>query len=182
MHFRCFLWCWRKFYSSIFSYTILKKFAGNCNKVYANDISQSKITIAQNNVKVYNAESKITFLNKNVLLLDKTKDLNENLDIIFISPPWGGVTYSKEKAYNLEHIKPKFEEILRKALSLADNVVMFLPRNIDITQLANFILKQESLFYASNHECIVTIEALIYGGKDTRAILLFVGPLFKVIL
>ena len=127
-------------------------------------------------------DDKITFINKDFLVLDKVKDFSDPLDVVFVSPPWGGVTYSKDRVYNLEaNIKPNIREIIRKALSLADNLVLFLPRNVDITQLANILQEYDSLYSAgSSHECIATIEALIYGGTNIRAVVVFIGPMFRV--
>ncbi len=149
--------------------------------MYANDVSHAKIEIATHNAKVYQMGHKISFLNKDFLVLDKTKDFKDPIEVVFISPPWGGTSYSKDRIYNLENIKPRFKEIVRKALSLADNVVLFLPRNVDITQLSDLLLGYDSLYPVNTKECIVTIEALVYGGKSIRAILVFIGPMFKVL-
>ena len=141
-----------------------------------------KIKIATHNAQIYKAEENITFINKDYLLLDKAQDFLAPVDVVFVSPPWGGLTYSKDQVYNLELIKPNFREIVRKSLSLADNVVLFLPRNVNIQQLSDILLSFESIYAAPHQECIVTLEAIIYGGRNLSAVVAFIGPLFQVLM
>jgi len=148
--------------------------------VYANDISSSKLGIALNNAKIYHAEQRISFINKDFLVLDKSKDFDNLIDIVFISLPWGGINYSKELIYNLDQIVPNFRETLRKALLLANNVVLFLPRNTDLRQLETIISSYDSL-YSNSKECFVTIEALIKSNTNISALVVYIGPLFKVL-
>ena len=98
--------------------------------------------------------------------------------MVFVSPPWGGVGYCKDEVYDLASIKPSFEEIVKKCLELADNLVLFLPRNADLSQVANVLLKHDKLFANNGKECIVTIESLIYGGYNIKALLVLIGPMF----
>lgn len=120
-------------------------------------------------------------MNKDFLALDKVKDFGELVDLVFISPPWGGTSYSKDLVYDLDHIKPNFREILRKALLLANNVVLFLPRNTNLKQLEELLLSYDSL-YSDSNECFVIIEALIKGSANISALGVFIGPQFKVLL
>jgi len=135
--------------------------------------------MALNNAQIYSVHEKIQYLNKDFLKLDKEKDFLTPPEVVFVSPPWGGVNYSKDEIYDLGKIKPKFENIIEKCLSLANNLVLFLPRNADMGQLANIFLQYEKLFsYNRNKECIITLEALIYGGHNIKALLLLIGPMF----
>eukprot|EP00826_Nyctotherus_ovalis_P042780 TRINITY_DN4453_c0_g1_i2.p1 TRINITY_DN4453_c0_g1~~TRINITY_DN4453_c0_g1_i2.p1 ORF type:complete len:372 (-),score=113.57 TRINITY_DN4453_c0_g1_i2:461-1576(-) len=157
------------------------QFARYAKKVYANDVAASRLDIALHNARIYRVEEKISFVNKDFLVLDKVKDFDELVDLVFISPPWGGISYSKDLVYDLNQIKPNFREILRKALLLANNVVLFLPRNTDLRQLEELLLSYDSL-YSDSNECFVTVEALIKGNANISALVVFIGPLFKVLL
>jgi trimethylguanosine synthase len=132
-----------------------------------------------NNARIYYAEQRISFINKDFLLLDKSKDFEDLIDVVFISPPWGGITYSKELIYNLDQIVPNFRDTLRKALLLANNVVLFLPRNTDLKQLETIISSYDSV-YSSSNECFVSIEVLIKSNTNISALVVYIGPLFKV--
>ncbi len=150
-------------------------------RVYANDIDANKIAIARHNSEIYKVDPSISFINKDFLLLDKAKDFLDPVDVVFISPPWGGTSYSKDQIYSLDMIKPNFREVVRKAISLADNVVLFLPRNTNVQQLTNILTSYESIFASNEHkETVVTVEALIYGGRNLRAIIVYIGPMFQV--
>lgn len=157
----------------------LIQFARNINQVYANDIDGNKIEMAKNNTEIYNVDHKISYINKDFLLLEKTKDFQHPIDIVFVSPPWGGLKYSQELSYDLQSMKPSFVEIVRKALTLADNLVIFLPRNIDIQQLGEMIASFKSIYSTKTKECMITVEALVYGERCVRAIIVYIGPLFQ---
>ena len=101
---------------------------------------------------------------------------------MFINPPWGSVSYADEPVYNLDQIKPNLKESIRKAFVLADNVVLFLPRNTDIKQLQMMLLEFEQLYSNESKECIVTVEVLIKGKTKITAIVVFIGLLFKVFM
>ena len=136
--------------------------------------------MAKHNAAIYGATPRIHFVTKDFLLLDKAHDFSENVEVVFVSPPWGGVLYAQRQVYDLNVIKPAFSEVLRKALSLSDNVVLFLPRNVSIVQLADMLLEHESLFCHNHHESIVTLEAIIYGGYNIKVVVAYIGPLFQV--
>lgn len=150
--------------------------------VYGNDISAKKTAMAFNNASIYHVEDNIIFTNKDFLSLDKYTDFKTAIDVVFISPPWGGVSYAEDPVYNLDQIKPNLKECIRKAFVLADNVVLFLPRNTDIKQLQMILLEFEQLYLNESKECIVTVEALIKGKTKITAIVVFIGPLFKVFM
>ncbi len=100
--------------------------------------------------------------------------------MVFLSPPWGGVNYSKTQTFDLTCMTPSFNQILTKACELADNIILFLPRNVDIIQLQNLLMSYGSLFDEKN-ECIISCISLIYNSKNIKAILLLIGPKFKVV-
>ena len=66
------------------------QFSKYCSKVYAIDISKSKLDLCKNNCEVYNCKNNIEFIHSDFLeMKNKIK-----ADYIFLSPPWGGTEYN----------------------------------------------------------------------------------------
>lgn len=53
-----------------------------------------------------------------------------------MSPPWGGTGYNLLDRYTLDYIYPNFYAIMKSAMSVSKNIVIFLPRNTDIEELS----------------------------------------------
>lgn len=62
--------------------------------------------------------------------------IEEHLDIVYSSPPWGGPSYSDNGSFNLDDLQPfGLEKFLRSILPICNNIAVFLPRNSDLAQL-----------------------------------------------
>jgi trimethylguanosine synthase len=61
---------------------------------------------------------------------------------VFLSPPWGGPDYLKASTYDMKTmLRPRDGDALFKAaMNIASTIIMFLPRNVDINQLAELAL------------------------------------------
>lgn len=59
-------------------------------------------------------------------------------DAVFLSPPWGGPSYLNVENYDLQSMLQPFDgvNIFQIAHAIAPNLVLFLPRNVDIDQVA----------------------------------------------
>lgn len=57
------------------------------------------------------------------------------IDVLYLSPPWGGTGYNLLKEYTLDHVFPDFDQLLKKALEFSSNLILFLPRNTSIDDL-----------------------------------------------
>ena len=110
------------------------QFSKYCSKVYAIDISYQKLSICKNNCKVYHCKDNIEFIHSDFLKMkNKIK-----ADYIFLSPPWGGTEYKDSYVYSIKKFMyPDITEIIRVSLSVADNILFFLPRNLDLDELFN---------------------------------------------
>lgn len=108
------------------------QFSKYCSKVYAIDISYSKLSICKNNCKVYHCKNNIEFIHSDFLQMkNKIK-----ADYIFLSPPWGGTEYKDSSIYSIKkYMYPDITEIVRVSLTLADNILFFVPRNLDLDEL-----------------------------------------------
>ena len=59
-------------------------------------------------------------------------------DVVFLSPPWGGVDYTAASTFDVRTMMGGLDgaEILRCALLAAPNACYFLPKNVDLKQVA----------------------------------------------
>ncbi|XP_054799408.1 uncharacterized protein LOC129303879 [Prosopis cineraria] len=112
--------------------------AQRCGQVIAIDIDPRKIDYARHNAAIYGVGDQIDFIIGDFFLLaPKLK-----ADTVFLSPPWGGPDYAKVMTYDMKTmLKPHDGYVLfRVAKEIASRVVMFLPRNVDLNQLAELSL------------------------------------------
>ncbi|KAL1517508.1 hypothetical protein ABEB36_001264 [Hypothenemus hampei] len=108
------------------------QFAQTCDKVIAIDIDPEKIELARNNASVYGVAEKIEFINGDFFKLAASL----KADVIFLSPPWGGPNYIKQKTFDLETLQPcGFSDLYAIAKQVSKNVAAFLPKNSDISTL-----------------------------------------------
>ncbi|OEL24381.1 hypothetical protein BAE44_0014603, partial [Dichanthelium oligosanthes] len=56
--------------------------------------------------------------------------------LVFLSPPWGGPSYIQAPIYTLDMLQPKGGyATFQAAQKIAPNVIMFLPRTVDVNQV-----------------------------------------------
>ncbi|XVF36287.1 hypothetical protein REPUB_Repub19eG0045100 [Reevesia pubescens] len=109
--------------------------------VIAIDIDPKKIDYAYHNAIVYGVNDQIDFVMGDFFTLaPKLKAVS-----VFLSPPWGGPDYSKVEIYDLRTmLRPRDGYFLfNVAKKIACRVVMFLPRNVDLNQLAEVSLSAQ---------------------------------------
>ncbi|TQE06009.1 hypothetical protein C1H46_008319 [Malus baccata] len=114
------------------------QFAQISKHVIAIDIDPTKIDYARHNAAIYGVDDRIDFITGDFFrLAPKLK-----ADTVFLSPPWGGPGYAKVKTYDMKTmLKPHDGYFLFNiAKEVASRIVMFLPRNVDINQLAEIAL------------------------------------------
>ncbi|TIC02298.1 S-adenosyl-L-methionine-dependent methyltransferase [Wallemia mellicola] len=110
-------------------------FAFTCEKVIAIDIDPIKIELAKHNAKIYCVDDRIEFINMNYIDWYNSYKRDYDIDIIFYSPPWGGIDYLD--TFKLNNLKPVTgTELVKLAKSITPNVCMFLPRNTTIEEIS----------------------------------------------
>ncbi|OWM80719.1 hypothetical protein CDL15_Pgr006749 [Punica granatum] len=114
------------------------QFAKCAKHVIAVDIDPKKIEYANHNAVIYEVDDRIDFVRGDFFLLAPRL----KADTVFLSPPWGGPNYKKVERYDIKTmLKPHDGFLLFKtAKGIASKVVMFLPKNVDINQLAELSL------------------------------------------
>ncbi|XP_023762974.1 uncharacterized protein LOC111911430 isoform X2 [Lactuca sativa] len=113
------------------------RFASNIHTI-AIDIDPKKIEYAQHNASIYGVKHLIEFITGDSFILAQ----NLKADTVFLSPPWGGPHYAKARNFDIiTMLKPHNGQFLfNVAKQIAPRIVMFLPRNVDINQLAELSL------------------------------------------
>nr|GMD96331.1 trimethylguanosine synthase isoform X1 [Ipomoea batatas] len=114
------------------------QFAQRCRHVIAIDIDPKKIDYAQHNAAIYGVSDQIDFIRGDSFTLAPML----KVDVVFMSPPWGGPDYAKVKTFDIKTmLKPHDGHFLFNiATRIAPKVVMFLPKTVDINQLAELAL------------------------------------------
>ncbi|CAG9560977.1 unnamed protein product [Danaus chrysippus] len=117
------------------------QFAKTSKKVIAIDIDPVKIEMAKHNAAVYGVSDRIQFIVGDFFELAHTL----TADMVFLSPPWGGPSYSQNTEYCIETmLEPKpASQLMRVARHINTNVTLYLPRNTRTEQILS--LAQEAV-------------------------------------
>lgn len=107
--------------------------------VLAVDIDFVKLQCAQFNSTLYGTSHKTSFIMQDFFQLHKMLDVVERgIDLVFMSPPWGGVDYFHRRETDLSELPlDTFRLFLYCVQKLrCRNLVFFLPRNSNLEQVA----------------------------------------------
>lgn len=108
------------------------QFAARGCYVVAVEIDPRKVELAAHNARVYGVEDRIEFVVGDFFRLAPSL----KADLVFLSPPWGGPSYIQAPVYTLDMLKPKDGyATFHAAQKIAPNVIMFLPRTVDMSQV-----------------------------------------------
>ena len=154
-------------------------FSKKFKRVFANDLYEEKIGMTKNNAKVYNCPDNIIYFINDFLTLNLE---GENIDYVFLSPPWGGPEYKNEEIYSLKKwIIPDIEKIIEKSLKISKNIMLYLPRNTDLEELANIIYKYDKNDIESLSNTILLDVKYLNSASKVKAILVSYGPKFNTV-
>lgn len=144
------------------------QFAMTCDKVIAIDKDPNKIKLARSNAKIYGVAEKIEFVCADFLawMAGLTTAQTASIDVIFLSPPWGGINYlnspeadeedeengaAKQKGnrkkkeagkrrqhyYKLKELAPiDGHELFKRARQITERIIYYLPRHTDLHDLS----------------------------------------------
>lgn len=108
------------------------QFAALGYHVIAVEIDPRKVEMAKNNAKVYGVDNHIDFIVGDFLQLAPYLKGN----VAFLSPPWGGPSYKMTDNFTLDLLKPvDGYTLFQVAQTITPNIIMFLPRNVDVFQV-----------------------------------------------
>ncbi|TEB39893.1 S-adenosyl-L-methionine-dependent methyltransferase [Coprinellus micaceus] len=127
-------------------------FAQTCNRVIALDISSTRLALARHNAEIYGVADRIEFVQADYLSFIENQVLQSNtrkIDVIFLSPPWGGPSYldgpaqvqtpaeGEHPPYHLSSIQPIHgADLFKRSRVVTPNIAYFLPRNTVLSEIA----------------------------------------------
>ncbi|KAF8075334.1 RNA cap guanine-N2 methyltransferase-domain-containing protein [Lyophyllum atratum] len=145
-------------------------FAKTCQRVIALDTSPTRLALARHNAQVYGVADRIEFILSDYLSFARTylalphTQTKRNIDVVFLSPPWGGPSYlsgtptesepiseaiasggkettvEEHPSYSLSSIQPIHgAELFRLTRQITPNVAYFLPRNTRLDEISNLL-------------------------------------------
>ncbi|KAK6336633.1 hypothetical protein TWF718_009429 [Orbilia javanica] len=109
-----------------------------CERVIALDHDEATIECAKHNARIYGVEDKIEFVKADFFEFTKNWKGDVELGAVFLSPPWGGPSYKHDEVFNLEHMTYGGAEIYAAARRISPDLVLYLPRNGDLNQIAKY--------------------------------------------
>ncbi|XP_076921565.1 uncharacterized protein LOC143583020 [Bidens hawaiensis] len=143
------------------------RFAPKSTHIIAIDIDPKKIEYAKHNAAIYGVTDLIEFITgDSFILAQKLK-----ADVVFLSPPWGGPEYAKARNFDINTmLKPHDGRFLfNVAKEVAPRIVMFLPRNVIMDQLAELSL-------SANPPWTLEVEKNFVNGKLKAITAYFTHP------
>ncbi|KAJ7777445.1 Tgs1 protein [Mycena metata] len=140
-------------------------FAKTCERVIALDISPTRLALARHNAQIYGVADRIEFILTdyisfaNSYLSINSRTSQRKIDVVFLSPPWGGPGYLSgdtrpssptkpnppipagsepaHPSYTLASIQPIHgAELFQLTRKITSNVAYFLPRNTRIDEIS----------------------------------------------
>ncbi|KAF4569407.1 hypothetical protein EYR36_009197 [Pleurotus pulmonarius] len=166
-------------------------FAKTCQRVIAMDINPTRLALARHNAQIYGVADRIEFILMDYISFAKTypalwsRDVSTNearrIDVIFLSPPWGGPSYQQssprkgqaaEDEYSLSSIQPiDGAELYKITQRVTQNIAYYLPRNTNLQEVS-------ALVPAEGQAEFVEVEEEWMGSK-LKALTCYFGGLVK---
>jgi trimethylguanosine synthase len=133
-------------------------FAQTCEHVIAIDNDETRLRLARHNAAIYGVADRIEFVLGDFIQFAKTlfgrgeTRQGRAVDVIFLSPPWGGPSYLHGTGQNLpsdasEH--PEFQlsditpvhglELFKLAERITPNIAYYLPRNTNLQDVSDLV-------------------------------------------
>lgn len=139
------------------------------------DLCAERVENAQKIAQVYGVENQCDFICGDYLRV--AASLHIKPDVIFLSPPWGGLNYKKKEAFLFKNLPVDGNEMFRVSNELTKNIALYLPRNQCRDDL-EFLKEDYSLDFNNSFNFGTTLS--VYFGElcdyDAEEILLPVTP------
>ncbi|CAK9780866.1 hypothetical protein CC85DRAFT_285912 [Cutaneotrichosporon oleaginosum] len=122
-------------------------FARTCERVIAMDNDITRLKLARHNALHYGVADRIEFVLADYVewareYVRRGAHQREEIDVVFLSPPWGGPEYLSFGAegsptYPLSAVLPvPGDELFALTAPVTPNIAYYLPRNVDIAEVA----------------------------------------------
>ncbi|KZT59186.1 S-adenosyl-L-methionine-dependent methyltransferase, partial [Calocera cornea HHB12733] len=134
-------------------------FARTCERVIAIDNSSVRLALARHNAAIYGVADRIEFILGDYISFARSyaqlvsgSRQQRKIDVVFLSPPWGGPEYNKpaetetntgeRAAYRLDAVGPVHgKELFDLSRQITPNVAYYLPRHVDLTEVGALLDK-----------------------------------------
>ncbi|WWC92747.1 uncharacterized protein L201_007706 [Kwoniella dendrophila CBS 6074] len=121
------------------------EFAKTCERVIAIDNDLTRLKLARHNALHHGVADRIEFIHGDFInftqsFIKSNKGREEIVDVVFLSPPWGGIDYlnTESSTFPLSSILPiSGKELFELTLELTPNISYYLPKNTDLKELSN---------------------------------------------
>ncbi|KAI0262338.1 RNA cap guanine-N2 methyltransferase-domain-containing protein [Gloeopeniophorella convolvens] len=114
-------------------------FARTCERVIALDTSPTRLALARHNAALHGLAARIEFVLADFREFVRALHARggRHIDVVFLSPPWGGPEYLAGAEYTLARTQPEpGAELFQLARLLTPNVAFYVPRNTVLADIA----------------------------------------------
>lgn len=135
----------------------------NLSLVIALDISPTRLALARHNAQIYGVAQHIEFILTDYISFAKTyvsspqTSTSRKIDVVFLSPPWGGPSYLSGSGSPSDEASPEEEnpahalfhlsaiqpihgaDLFKLSRRISPNVAYYLPRNTDLNEVSGLI-------------------------------------------
>ncbi|KIJ38475.1 hypothetical protein M422DRAFT_50002 [Sphaerobolus stellatus SS14] len=176
-------------------------FAKTCERVIAIDTSETRLRLARHNAAIYGVEDRIEFILADYTSFAKAylslpKNTRPKIDVVFLSPPWGGIDYTvspvkknastivdvseaddtDEGSYNLDRISPIHgKELFLLSRRITPHIAYFLPKHVNLQEISGLLPAGARDGKAEPQEKIEIQEA--WMGTKLKAVTCYFGGL-----
>ena len=125
----------------------------------------------RHNARIYNKKLRIETITCDIYDFIRTNSRSKNIDLVILSPPWGGIDYASDIFDMRRHISSGDGIELAQLVTsnICENIVYLLPKNLLYAQIYE-------LQMALGSACLV--ESIHLFGK-LKMIVLYLGPMFR---
>lgn len=198
------LWCWRERYR-ICQNMSTRYLLTTCLclfrdfpplSVIALDTSPTRLALARHNAQIYGVADRIEFILGDYLQFAESYSSREGMvrkiDVVFLSPPWGGPSYLTASSRPASPVKPSAEatkedeehpsfplsaiqpihgaELFQLSRRISKSIAYYLPRNVDLDEV--------SALLSSDEKEKIEVEEEWMGGK-LKAVTCYFGGLVE---
>jgi len=138
-------------------------FAQACERVIAIDNDETRLRLARHNAAIYGVADRIEFVLGDFVQFAKTltgrgetRQGGRIVDVVFLSPPWGGPSYlqgtnssppldtSQHPEFKLSDAAPIHgAELFKLAERITPNIAYYLPRNMNLQEVSDLVTNTE---------------------------------------
>ena len=145
------------------------QFSKYCSEVFAIDIDHKRLEICKNNCKIYNCKNNIHFIEYDFLKIQNYTKIKVKADYIFLSPPWGGISYKNSDVYSIkESMNPDISEIIKVSLNIVKYIMFYVPRTLMLFELFSILAE-----ITKNHRLFFDIHILKSANKIKALLIIF---------